>query len=303
MLRLSEWDDVYGQVVDRARELGMVAQGARASYTGVHRSLLAGFCTMVGVRGEEGCIPARAVCIFISSQARRWLDGGRDGSWPPASSRPRGYSRGASRKSSPMWIESAASHLVKREYLEPDWDEAREQVVARERISFLGLILSAGRLVNYGPIAPEESRLIFCARGFGVSAAAAAAGLAAGRTTPRCGGAADGGAAAHPRSGAVGRILRRILRSRLPRQVSSAATLEHFNRHLSPQQRAALTLTPEHIFARLPQDEALAQFPENTRVDALTVPVEYHFAPGEAQDGANLKVPAAGIAFSDARGD
>src|SRR5258708_13488787 len=61
----------------------------------------------------------------------------------------------------PMWIEGAASHLVKREYLEPDWDESREQVVARERSSFLGLILSAGRLVNYGPIAPEESRRIF----------------------------------------------------------------------------------------------------------------------------------------------
>ena len=67
--------------------------------------------------------------------------------------------------------------------------------------------------------------------------------------------------------------------------------MEHFNRHLSPQQREALTLTPERIFARLPETEALAQFPENTRVDALTVPVEYRFAPGEAQDGANLKVP------------
>src|SRR5258707_2821308 len=61
----------------------------------------------------------------------------------------------------PMWIEAAASHLVKREYLEPDWDEAREEVAARERVSFLGLILSANRVVNYGPIAPEESRLIF----------------------------------------------------------------------------------------------------------------------------------------------
>jgi ATP-dependent helicase HrpA len=79
--------------------------------------------------------------------------------------------------------------------------------------------------------------------------------------------------------------------SQLPRQVSSAATLEHFNRHLSPQQREALTLTPARIFARLPETQALAQFPENTRVDTLTVPVEYHFAPGETQDGANLKVP------------
>ena len=53
----------------------------------------------------------------------------------------------------------------------------------------------------------------------------------------------------------------------------------------------ALTLTPARIFARLPQDAALAQFPENARVDALTVPVEYRFAPGEAEDGATLKLP------------
>src|SRR6266478_4225269 len=54
LLRLSEWEDVYAQVVDRAAEIGIVAQNKPASYTGVHRALLAGFCTMVGTRGEEG---------------------------------------------------------------------------------------------------------------------------------------------------------------------------------------------------------------------------------------------------------
>ena len=58
-------------------------------------------------------------------------------------------------------MESAASHLLKREYLAPDWDEERGQVSARERIGFLGLILSANRVVNYGPIAPEASKRIF----------------------------------------------------------------------------------------------------------------------------------------------
>ncbi len=61
----------------------------------------------------------------------------------------------------PMWIEAATRHLSKREFLEPDWDEKRGEVVARERVTFLGLTLSANRIVNYGPIAPEESRRIF----------------------------------------------------------------------------------------------------------------------------------------------
>jgi ATP-dependent helicase HrpA len=291
VLRLSEWDDVYTQVVDRARDLGLVTQGAKASYTGVHRSLLAGFCTMVGTRGEDGAyLGTRGVHFHIfpgSSLARRRPR------WVMAASiveTSRVFARRVA-EVEPMWIESAAAHLVKREYLEPDWDEEREQVVARERISFLGLILSAGRIVNYGPIAPEESRLIFSREA-----------LVYQRLKRRPDWLLANDAALRQAQQMEERLRTRDLvhaaesfvefyDSLLPRQVSSAASLEHFNRHLSPQQREALTLTPARIFARLPQTEALAQFPLNTRVDALTVPVEYHFAPGDIQDGAHLKVP------------
>jgi ATP-dependent helicase HrpA len=291
VLRLSEWEDVYTQVVDRARELGLVAQRAKASYTGVHRALLAGFCTMVGTRGEDGAyLGTRGVHfhIFPGSPLAR-----RRPRWIMAASiveTSRVFARRVA-EIEPMWVESAASHLVKREYLEPDWDDAREQVVARERISFLGLILSAGRIVNYGPIAPEESRLIF-----------AREALVYQRLKRRPEWLLANDAAVKQAQQVEERLRTRDLvhaaesfvefyDSQLPRQVSSAATLEHFNRHLSPQQREALTLTPARIFARLPETQALAQFPENTRVDTLTVPVEYRFAPGETQDGANLKVP------------
>ena len=291
VLRLSEWDDVYTQVVDRGRELGIVAQRAKASYTGVHRALLAGFCTMVGTRGEDGAyLGTRGVHfhIFPGSPLAR-----RRPRWIMAASiveTSRVFARRVA-EVEPMWVESAASHLVKREYLEPDWDDAREQVVARERISFLGLILSAGRLVNYGPIAPEESRLIF-----------AREALVYQRLKRRPDWLLANDAAVREAQQMEERLRTRDLvhaaesfvefyDAQLPRQVSSAATLEHFNRHLSPPQRAALTLTPERIFARRPTLNALAQFPENTHVEELTVPVEYRFAPGETQDGANLKVP------------
>ena len=291
LLRLSEWDDVHTQVVDRAREIGIVPQGAKASYTGLHRALLAGFCTMVGTRGEEGAyLGTRGVHFYIfpgSPLARRRPR------WVMAASiveTSRVFARRVA-EVEPMWIESAAAHLVKREYLEPDWDEAREQVVAHERISFLGLILSAGRLVNYGPIAPEESRLIFSREA-----------LVYQRLKQRPDWLLKNDSAVRAAQQMEERLRTRDLvhaaesfvefyDTHLPRQVSSAATLEHFNRHLSPQQREALTLTPALIFARLPQEEALAQFPESTRVAALSVPVDYRFAPGEREDGANLKVP------------
>jgi len=290
LLRLSEWDDVYTQVVDRAREIGIVAQQRAASYAGVHRSLLAGFSTVIGVRGEDGVYSGtRGIHFHIfpgSALARRRPR------WVMAASiveTSRVFARRIA-EIEPTWIEAAASHLLKREYLEPDWDEAREEVTARERISFLGLTLSAGRVVNYGPIAPEESRLIF-----------AREALVYGRLQRRPDWLLNNDAAVRAAQNAEERLRTRDLLSSaesfvefydqlLPRQVSSAAALEHFSRHLSAQLRLALTLTPARIFARLPAADALAQFPEIAQVDTLLMPIEYRFAPGEVQDGAHLTV-------------
>ena len=291
LLRLSEWDDVYAQVADRAADLNVVAQRQAASYTGVHRSLLAGFCTMVGTRGEDGAyLGTRSVHFHIfpgSSLVRRRPR------WVMAANiveTSRVFARRVA-EVEPQWIEAAAAHLLKREYLEPDWDEEREEVVARERVSFLGLVLSANRVVNYGPIAPEESRRIF-----------AREALVYQRLRRRPDWLLANDAALRDAQQMEERLRTRdLLQSAeafvefydraLPRQVSSGATLEYFTRHLSDAERRALTLGPEHIFARQPEPQALAQFPEVASIDALSIPVEYRFAPGETRDGALLRIP------------
>jgi ATP-dependent helicase HrpA len=290
LLRLSEWDDVYAQVADRAADLGITAQRQAASYTGVHRALLAGFCTMVGTRGEEGAyLGTRGVHfhLFPGSPLVR-----RRPRWVMAANiveTSRVFARRVA-EVEPQWIEAAASHLLKREYLEPDWDEEREEVAARERVSFLGLTLSANRVVNYGPIAPEESRRIF-----------AREALVYQRLHRRPEWLLANDAAIRDAQRMEERLRTRDLLQNaeafvefydraLPRQVSSAATLEYYTRHLSAAERLALTLTPELIFAKQPEPEVLAQFPEVASVDALSIPVEYRFAPGELRDGAILRI-------------
>ncbi len=291
LLRFSEWEDVHSQVAERAREIGIVARGWTASYTGVHRALLAGFCTLVGSRGEEGVyLSTRGVHFYLfpgSPLARR------KPRWVMAANiieTSRVFARRVA-QIEPTWIEAAGAHLLKREYLSPDWDEGREEVVARERVSFLGLTLSANRLVNYGPIAPEESRRIF-----------AREALSYRRLTRRPEWLMHNDAALLAAQNMEERLRTRGLLQNpeglaefydraLPRQVSSAATLEFFSRHLSPQQRAALTLDAERIFVRLPNPAALAQFPEIVTLRDMPIAVQYRFAPGEAGDGATLMVP------------
>ncbi len=291
LLRLSEWDDVYGQVADRAAELRIVPQPRPASYAAVHRSLLAGFCTTVGVRGEEGeYLGPRGIRfhIFPGSPLRR-----RKPRWVMAAyivETSRVYARRVA-EVEPMWIEAAARHLSRREFLEPDWDEAREQVVARERITFLGLTLSANRFLNYGPIAPEESRVIF-----------AREALVYGRLGRRPEWLAANDAAIRDAELLEERLRVRDLvqtpeyfvdfyTAALPRQVSSAAALDHLTRHMTESERKSLTLTPDRIFARAPGAEMLAQFPRAVAIGALSMPVDYRFAPGETDDGATLQVP------------
>ena len=291
LLRLSEWEDVYLQVSDRARELGLVAQHKPGSYTGIHRALLAGFCTMVGTRGDDGAyLGTRGVHfhVFPGSPLKR-----RKARWIMAANiveTSRVFARRVA-EIEPNWIESAAHHLLKREFLEPDWDEAREEVVARERIGFLGLVLSANRIVNYGRIAPEASRLIF-----------AREALAFHRLHRR-----PDWVRANDEAVLAAQRLEERLRSRdlvrppeyfaevydrmLPRQVSSGATLEFFTRHLTPAQRAALAFRPSDIFARSPDPERLARHPEQIRLVDVDLAVAYRFAPGEERDGATLTLP------------
>ncbi len=291
LLRLSEWEDVHTQVAERARELGIAARGWTASYTGMHRALLAGFCTMVGTRGEEGAyLGTRGIHfhLFPGSPLAR-----RKPRWVMAANiveTSRVFARRVA-QIEPTWIESAAAHLLKREYLSPDWDETREEVVARERVSFLGLILSANRLVNYGRIDPEESRRIF-----------AREALVYRRLSRRPDWLERNDAALVAAQRVEERLRTRGLLQNaeslvafydraLPRQVSSAATLEYFTRHLSQQQRLALDLQPDDIFARLPEESALQDFPETVHIGAWSIPVSYRFAPGESGDGATLLLP------------
>ncbi|MGD0492247.1 MAG: ATP-dependent RNA helicase HrpA [Steroidobacteraceae bacterium] len=295
LLRLSEWEDVHSQVSDRARAAGIAGQRKPASYAGVHRSLLAGFCTTVGARGEEGdYLGTRGIRfhIFPGSPLRR-----RKPRWVMAANiveTSRVFARTVA-EVEPMWIEAAARHLSKREYLEPDWDERRGEVVARERVTFLGLTLSANRIVNFGPIAPEESRRIF-----------AREALVHGRLGQRPAWLEANDAAIREAERLEERLrVRDLLKppeyfvefyaGALPRQVSSAASLEHFTRHLTQAELGALALGPEQIFARRPDESLLARFPQAVALGALRAPVEYRFDPGNPADGVTLQIPLAAL--------
>ena len=215
LLRLSEWDDVYAQVAARAADIGIAGQRQAASYTAVHRSLLAGFCTMVGTRGEEGVyLGTRGVHFHIfpgltAGAAPAALGHGGEHRRDLAGVRaPRRRNRAAVDRGGGIALAEARVSRARLGRGTRGSGGARAHQLSRtdlERQPGGELWTdSAGRI-------PAHLR----ARGLGLPEAAPSTGLAAGE---RCGGsrgAADGGAAAHARSPAKRRNLRRVLRPRV----------------------------------------------------------------------------------------
>ena len=301
LLRLGEWDDVHAQLGERAAEIGLLPGERAATYAMIHRALLAGFCTIVGVRAEEGVYAGPRGLRFrlfpgsaIARRRPRWVMAA------DVVETRRIYARRIA-EIDPGWLETAAAHLLKREYLEIDWDERREEVIARERVSLFGLVI-AQRRVNYGPIAPAQARQVFVREA-----------LVHGRLAQRPDWLVANDAALAAARGIEERLRTRGLvveaealvacyERRLPAHVSSRAALDRHTRKLDPNARARLRLAEEEIFARRPEPAALAAFPVSATIGTLRFDVDYRFAPGEPRDGATLRVPVIALPALSAPG-
>jgi ATP-dependent helicase HrpA len=160
-LRLREWSEIYRQLKSMAGEIKLRFGRERASDDQVHRAVLTGLLSSVGVKGENaeytGC---RNLKFFVhpgSSTANSKPQ------WLMAAELVRTtklYARCVA-KIDPSWIEQFAGHLVKRTYNEPRWKRESGRVIANERVLLHGLEIVARRPVHFGPIDPKTCREIF----------------------------------------------------------------------------------------------------------------------------------------------
>ncbi len=161
-LRIREWQDVYGQLRQLAKPLGITLNSVPGDPQRIHTSLLAGLLSHVGLKDPEkgDYLGARGTrfSVFPGSslfkKQPRWI----------ASAELVETSRLWGRinaRVEPEWIEPLAQHLVKRTYSEPRWERKQGAVMANERVTLYGIPLVSGRKVNYGRIDPETSRELF----------------------------------------------------------------------------------------------------------------------------------------------
>src|SRR5205814_4285563 len=120
------------------------------TYEQVHRALLTGLVTNVGLKAQDGdhYNAPRGIPFAIwpgsglKKNRPRWIVAGE------LQETTRIYARNVARVE-PDWIEKAAAHLVERTFVEPHWDAQRGEAVAYENVTLFGLVLAARRKVSY----------------------------------------------------------------------------------------------------------------------------------------------------------
>ncbi len=161
-LRVREWQDLFSQLRQVAGQLG-IRPGTDDSHPDhVHRALLTGLLSHVGMREDDGrefrgARGARFVIGRDSSLSRR------SGRWVMAAELVETNRLWAHRVADiqPQWAEDAGAHLVTRSYGEARWDARRGTAVTTETVMLYGLAVVAGRTVGLGRIDPELARELF----------------------------------------------------------------------------------------------------------------------------------------------
>lgn len=163
--RMREWLDIHEQITNLIKHNKKFRDNEKpATYEAIHQSLLSGFLRNIGQKKEKNIYRIRGnreVMIFPGStlfnQAGQWI---MSASFMETS---RLYALNTAIIDA-GWLEKIGGDLCRRNWSDPHWEKKAGQVVALEKVTLFGLVIVAGRRVNYGRISKttgRESREIF----------------------------------------------------------------------------------------------------------------------------------------------
>ncbi|UZX03845.1 ATP-dependent RNA helicase HrpA [Arthrobacter sp. CDRTa11] len=166
-LRVREWQDLFAQLRQLARPLGISLDNKRladpvGNHDGIHISLLSGLLSHIGILDERKREYAGArgsrFAIFPGSALFK-----KSPTFVMAAElveTSRLWARVAA-KFDPVWAEQVAPDLVKRSYSEPHWSTKMGAVMAYEKVTLYGVPIIPQRRINYSRVDPVLARELF----------------------------------------------------------------------------------------------------------------------------------------------
>ncbi len=292
--RMREWEDVHAQLVRVMREWDFAPNDQPATGEQLHRALLPGLLSKIGMwnvetRSYTGARQTRFQLHPSSGLARK------PPSWVMAAElveTSQLFARSVA-KIDPAWLEHAAGPLCKRSHGDPHWELKAAQVVAKEQVTLYGLPIVKDRKVSYAPFDPVLCRDLFITHALVRHEYPTRAGYME-----------------HNRRllEDVQRLRDKARRSdmladeyalceffdkRIPEGVFSGKTFEAWRRDAEARDPSILELSLADILLEEAHDLSPARYPDQLTVHGATLPLAYRFDPGEDDDGITASVPLA----------
>ncbi len=169
-LRVREWGDVNRQLTRMTKQLGLTVGTQSTDAVAIHRSLLAGLLSQIGIRDEhKGDKKKQQRGDYLGARQVRFtiFPGSALARKQPAelmSAELVETSRLFARMNASIdlsWAEPIAGDLAKRNYSEPHWEKKQGSAVTYERVTLYGVPIVARRRVQLARIDPALARELF----------------------------------------------------------------------------------------------------------------------------------------------
>ncbi|MFV2089959.1 MAG: ATP-dependent RNA helicase HrpA, partial [Pseudomonadales bacterium] len=289
--RMREWRALHRQLLLAARSLKLKLNKEPADYASLHRALLAGSLSLIGLHDERGdYLGPRNLKfrIFPGSALAQ-----RRSKWVMAAEiveTSRIYARTVAHVE-PGWIEDAAPHLLQRRHNDPHWSLNRGEALVYESVTLYGLLLAERRRVSYRRINREQARDLFLLEGLVRGAVRKEPDFLkhnlALMTEIR---EEEDKGRRRDLLAAEAEIASRY-DSRIPQGVCSVRDLRRWLRKATTEQLNKLFLTREDLCQAADVRYSEADFPAEIVMRGSSFAVKYRFAPGQPDDGVSVEVP------------
>jgi ATP-dependent helicase HrpA len=315
--RMREWFDIHDQLEriirqhkeitgknteDQNKAKNQKKNNSRAadsrksvSPAAVHQALTAGFLRNIGMRKQKNSYQIsgnREVVLFPGSGLYN-----RGGQWIVAADfihTSQLFARVVA-NIDVSWLERLGGDLCKRSWSDPHWQKKAGQVMALEKVSLFGLLLVAGRRVNYGRInatTAQEAREIFIREA-----------LIAGQLTGNYPFLHHNLDLSQRFSEMEDRLRKRsiltddqVLYDFYDQRLGQVYDRFTLNRFLSRKEHKTnkkfLWMKEEDVCQLVPDSDELYRFPETLETSQGALRLHYRFQPGHEEDGITVDVPA-----------
>lgn len=290
-LRIIEWMDVRRQLERLCKDLDLPISSSEAKEDNIHRALLAGLLANVAIRTEKkGYLGTRNrhLNIFPGSglfkKGPKWMMAGE------VAETTKLYARQVA-SIQPQWIEALAEHLLHYSYRDAHWQRKKGVVGAWAQSTLYGLIINPRKGIDYSRINPKESRQIFIREAL-VNGELITKGdfhrynqqlLEEVTTLEEKSRRRD--IVVDPEE------LVRFYDALIPEDICTAASFEKWRKAFELNNTRALFFVREQLL----NDDAVSvsahDYPDQIEMQGMVLPLRYHFAPGEEDDGVTLVCP------------